>query len=371
MHIEKKRIILITARADYGGGPEHVFRLLESLAGEYDFFIACPDDFPYFQKYSSLIGREKIIVIPHRKFTLSAFLRLLRFIRVKKIQLIHSHGKGGGIYSRLLSMFSRIECLHSFHGIHFSSNGFLSFIQKNIEKILSGFTKVFICVSESERRLAIQNRITKSSKIKVIPNGVNISRYKPSDVLLDDNVLKFISITRFDRAKNSSMIISIIKHLRKMNAGKSFRCLLVGDGPEKESIVKKASVEGLENEIFFIPFTPEPDKYFQESFCYISTSLREGLSLSVLEAMSAGVPCILSRVEGNIDLVTDGVNGFLFDINNPSEAAKCIFKLAGDKNLWKVFSEKSALLIKENFTVRIMAEKISKLYSELLREKYD
>jgi len=99
---EKQDILIITSRADFGGGPEHIFQLINQLINGYNFFIACPKDFPYYERYSQLVGEDNIFEIPHRKINVFSILKLSSFIGKNKIDLIHSHGKGAGIYSRLL-----------------------------------------------------------------------------------------------------------------------------------------------------------------------------------------------------------------------------------------------------------------------------
>lgn len=100
-------IIYVTARADYGGGPEHVLTLVKGLRSRYRLFIACPKDRPYCDLYESLLEPGKMFEIPHRRFSIIKLLQLAFFIRSRGIGIVHSHGKGAGIYSRLLKIFFR------------------------------------------------------------------------------------------------------------------------------------------------------------------------------------------------------------------------------------------------------------------------
>jgi len=116
--MHKIKILHISSRADFGGGPEHLFQLLKSAKNKMDVFAACPNDFPYYEKYRELLGKDKIIIIPHRKFSPSVFVKLISFITGNGINIVHSHGKGAGIYSRLLYLFTNIKVVHTFHGLH-------------------------------------------------------------------------------------------------------------------------------------------------------------------------------------------------------------------------------------------------------------
>ncbi|MEJ2617259.1 MAG: hypothetical protein P8Z35_20075, partial [Ignavibacteriaceae bacterium] len=103
-----RNILIITVRADFGGGPEHIYSLIKELHKENNFYIACPDDFPYKNKYTDILGKNRIILIPHRKFKLSYLFGLKNYVKYHEINIIHSHGKGAGIYGRFLSVISGI-----------------------------------------------------------------------------------------------------------------------------------------------------------------------------------------------------------------------------------------------------------------------
>ena len=62
-------VLIISARADYGGGPEHIYQLIKNSSKDIEYFIACPKEKPYWDLYTELVG-EKKIEIPHRKFSL-------------------------------------------------------------------------------------------------------------------------------------------------------------------------------------------------------------------------------------------------------------------------------------------------------------
>ena len=102
----KNKILLISVRADFGGGPEHIYRLVQKLKDEIEIYIACPNDYPYWNRYERLVNAERMIRIPHRKFKLYAVSSLIFFLHKHQIDLIHSHGKGAGIYGRTLRLIS-------------------------------------------------------------------------------------------------------------------------------------------------------------------------------------------------------------------------------------------------------------------------
>ncbi|MFZ0455781.1 MAG: glycosyltransferase [Ignavibacteriaceae bacterium] len=359
-------ILIITVRADFGGGPEHIYSLLKELYKENNFYIACPDDFPYKKKYAEILGENRIILIPHREFKISYLFTLKNFIKEKKIKIVHSHGKGAGIYSRFLSILSGIPCIHTFHGLHTGSyNHFQKLSYLFLEKILSLFTKKFISVSRGEFKEIIDNKITRPKKIAIIENGVEI----PDSIISKDNFFSspknLITFTRFNFQKNSSKLIFIFEELKKQKKADLFKIVLLGTGEEENEIKKMCIEHNLSSLFNFKGITENRFDYLKNSFCYISTSRWEGMPLSILEAMSYGVPVAATNVVGNNDIVEHNKTGFLYNIDNPKEAADYIIKLSENFELWKSISEASRNKIQLNFSLEKMAAETQKIYNSI------
>jgi glycosyltransferase involved in cell wall biosynthesis len=233
-----------------------------------------------------------------------------------------------------------------------------------LEKILSYFTRKFISVSESEAVSVISSGITDRNKLVIIPNGTYIPE-KPNLFDFGKSEYRIVTTTRFDFAKNTGMLIPIAEELIKLQADRNFRFVVLGKGEEEEEFKHLLQEKRLEKYFDMKGFVLSTGDYLKEAFCYISTSRWEGLPLGVLEAMSYGIPVIASNVNGNKDLVSDGVNGYLFEINEPRKAAEIIIKLAGSPDNYKKLSLNSRSIAEKKFSLDIMAEKTLQLYLAL------
>ncbi|MDP3832188.1 MAG: glycosyltransferase, partial [Ignavibacteriaceae bacterium] len=171
-----------------------------------------------------------------------------------------------------------------------------------------------------------------------------------------------LTVTRFDYSKNSELIIEIANELLKRKLLSDFEFHFVGSG-QGESQIKESIKNSLVNDRFiFHGFQKDLTKYYQNAFVYLSTSRWEGLPLSVLEAMSFGVPVIATNVRGNKDAVLDKLTGYLFDLEKPESAADKIIELRNNKQLWISLSLASRERVRNNFTIERMAELTEKLY---------
>lgn len=355
------RVLLITARADYGGGPEYVYRLLEGFSPAVHPFVAAPMDEPYFAKYAAITGPDRTITIPHRKFTLSDLFRLRRFVKRHNIDLIHSHGKGAGVYGRILTLLTGKPCVHTFHGIHIAGLSPLKTkIYAAMEKVLAYLTAVCISVSKSEQKTVLGLHICKDSKVTVILNGVDLSSNNAS---FCNEPFRVVTVTRFDPAKHTGMLTDIVKELHKRGEQNIFFTVL-GDGPERKQIEEAVLPFGM---VEFAGFVSNPSQHFPAMQCYLSTSLREGLPLAVLEAMSSGLPVVVSRVPGNIDTVEG--NGILFDVHNPAEAVDALLHLKNNQSEWEKCSKAAKKRIEEEFLLSRTVLKNEKLYLSILKQK--
>lgn len=360
------KILLITVRADYGGGPEHIYSLIKELHKEIDFYVACPDDFPYKERYSGILGENKITLIPHRKFRLTYLFKLKSYVKDNRINIIHSNGKGGGIYSRLLSLISSTPCIHTFDGVHTGNyNNYQKFLYILLERFLSLFTKKIISVSDGEYKEIIENKIANPSKISIVKNGVGIPNSPISEEIFYSSPKNIITFTRYNHQKNTSQLIFIFEELKKQNKADLFKMIVLGNGEEEDKIKKMSEDRNLNNLFDFKGLVENRYDYLINSFCYVSTSRWEGMPFSLLEAMSFGIPVIATDVIGNNNILEHNKTGFLYNMNNPREAADLIIKLASDFDLWKSFSTKSRKEIKLHFSSNKMAVETQKVYNTI------
>lgn len=163
--------------------------------------------------------------------------------------------------------------------------------------------------------------------IEIIPNPVDVNKFNISNVTIEDiNVVRgkynipkdaFVGcvITRIGKEKSIDVLIEYISKYIKINP--NFRFLIVGDGPSKDELKMQVENLGLENIVIFVGRIANHDllPYYAVSDVFLTASLSDTNSISMLEAMSMGLP-ILQRYDPiNKGQVVEGVNGFIFDSN--------------------------------------------------------
>jgi len=203
-------------------------------------------------------------------------------------------------------------------------------------------------------------------KIRLIPNAVDTERFKPCKER-DDNLVVWVG--RFVPEKGLEYLIEAAKTVTE--EVKDVQFLLVGYGPLKAKIMKLAYDRGLFSRSirFKGPLSrDEVAKVLGKAAIFVFPSLKEGLPLSVLEAMACGKPVIGSDTSGISDVVTHGQNGLLISPRNPKALANAVLTLLNDKNLTRRLGKNARQLVAEKYSWNVITDKIEKVYYEMIEE---
>lgn len=362
------KVLEITASAGYGGGPQHLFELISHLSGKVLVDVACPRQEPYWSRYEKAI-KGKLVEIPERRFELRAVLKLIRHVREREIDLLHSHGKGAGVYGRVVSMLTGVPLVHTPHGIHLDHYGVvLQKIYLAYERMAQKLAAYTIFVSDSEKRRADELGLWRSVPFRIIANGV---RQWPPDLVdgwrqamrraqnVGDDEIVVVTLSRFDYPKNMEEMARIAQK------SSGLRYWFVGDGVDRIPVESICVKNGL-RDVWFPGFVPDPLRYIAAADIYLSTSRWEGLPLSVLEAMALGKPVVASNVTGNQDAVRHGVTGFLYSLGNIEQASDFLHCLSRDQRLLHAMGEAGRDLQRNEFSVEIMAAQTLDVYKNVL-----
>lgn len=361
----KPTILAITSRADHGGGPEHLYQLTRAAGGDISCVIACPDEPPYAPRFQRLENVCQMVSIPHRKLSISAVAKLYEAIKSHKVDIIHSHGKGAGIYSRILAALTGLPTIHTFHGVHIGEyNPLQRQIYCCIEKVLARKTRAIVAVSNSERQTLIDVIGLVEEKIRLIPNGVPNTPDTIKFTAKPNGPVVLLNVNRFDHQKNPDLLIPIAREMKEHQL--NCKINVIGYGDKFNHIKNVIEAEGLVDVITLLGPTNDPRLAMKSADIMLSTSRWEGMPLAILEAMSEGLPVIASNVAGNRDIVMDGSTGLLFHLESPSNAVKHIERLVTNREEREMLGRNARTNVAENFSIEQMTRKTIELYNTSL-----
>lgn len=232
----------------------------------------------------------------------------------------------------------QIKIIYTAHGFHFYKGAPLLnwLVYYPIEKYLSRYTDVLITINKEDYAIA-QNKMH-AKRTEYVP-GVGIDIEKIKSVKVDRNKKRaelgipqdafvLISVGELNKNKNHEVIIKAIGAMKEVQ---NVHYIIAGQGPLDKYLLSLAERYGLENRVHLLGFRNDVIELLKSSDCFALPSLREGLSVALMEAIACNLPVICSNIRGNSDLTIHGRNGYLFDPHNIVSFLACL-KEAMQKN---------------------------------------
>jgi len=192
---------------------------------------------------------------------------------------------------------------------------------------------------------------TLASRVEIIPHGV-----WPVTLGSERREPGLVCVSRFTADKNVKGLIEAMPYFE----GKT-KLIIVGDGPERDELRFLVENLGLENRVEFLGAKPKPFEYVSPSDILVVPSNEENFPLVILEAMSAGLTIVATRVGGIPEQIEDGKNGYLADPNDPKDLADKINKILKNRKIQTKMSSQNIIKYKRGFTLETMITKTEKL----------
>ncbi|MEJ0102855.1 MAG: glycosyltransferase [Bacteroidota bacterium] len=279
---------------------------------------------------------------------------LTRLKRKNLVDAVHLHSSKSGLLGRIACKMAGItNVLYTPNGASFLSgkNKFIRFIYRQIERFGNGMGGKVVCCSESEYEEFLKLGIDAS----YINNGVGLADSKKILPVKDPKKFRIVTSGRISSQKDPLVFNSIAKYFEEFL---DFEFIWVGEGERKNLLTaSNITVTGWVH-------AAEVKELVSTADIYLSTSLYEGLSFGVLEALALQKPVLLSGCVGNTDVVKKGINGDLFDSH--SEAVVKILKYYNNRDMLGVMGNYSGAICKTEFDANSNFQHYRQLYSRAI-----
>lgn len=303
-----------------------------------------------------------------------AYKNLMTLLNKEKFDVIHCNTPIGGFLGRICGKKTGVnKILYTAHGFHFYKGAPLinRTIFKWVEMWLAKYTDAIITMNEEDYQAAQKFKLRNNGKVYYVPGvGVDTEMYQLKDVSSDElrNSLGLSSedvvlISMGDLIDRKNYATSI-KAIAKANNEK-LHFLICGKGPNLDVLKKIVSDLGVEEQIHFLGFRTDIKELLTIADIFLFTTYQEGLPRSMMEAMSAGLPCIASKIRGNVDLIQEGIGGLLRHPDDLEGFGEAINLLASDKELREKMKASNLETIKK-FDVENVKKEMKKIYEQIL-----
>jgi len=241
-----------------------------------------------------------------------------------------------------------------------------------IERVLSGVTARVICCSDFVRIFVENTEKISPAKTVTIYNGVknNIHTFDiHRDNIAGSAVVHLAVVASLVENKGHHVLLTAFRSLAAINP--NLELLIIGDGPMRRALEETSREFGIASRVVFTGVVSDVPKILAAVDVVVLPSIyREGLPISVLEAMCLAKPVVTTTVGGNPEVVDEGVNGFLVPPGDAAALTAKLMLLIEDKELRKRMGAAGRLKYKEKFTEAKMMAEIEKLYGSLLAKRH-
>lgn len=327
------------------------------------------------QKFNLSIERS-----PLRLSNIKGCRQLKLLMERNDYRIVHCHTPMGGVLTRLAARSARrsgTSVLYTAHGFHFCKGAPLLnwLLYYPIEKTLARRTDCLITINEEDYALAAARRFKAKRLVRVRGVGVNTQRFAPVG-LQERNRLRqgfrygkheflLFYAAEFNGNKNHQLLIRAVARIK--DQAPTLKLLLAGDGPLLAECQSLAAALGVRSMIDFIGYRDDIDRLLPMCDAAVASSLREGLPVNIMEAMSCALPVVATANRGHSELVKDGRNGFIVPLDDAPQFANRLLELYQSEELRRRMGAMSLHDV-ASYSISQVVKELDKVYSTYMME---
>lgn len=353
-----------------GGMENGIVNLINNMPeSKYRHVIVCIEDFSDF-RYR--IKRKDVDVIALFRSKIGVWRlrwKLFRLCRTLKPAIVHSRNQSG-LDALLPARLAGCYCVHGEHGRDVDDLAGKGRKPALLRRLHRPLVHRYITVSNDLAKY-LRGRIRVSAEsITQIYNGVDMGKFSSlgRDGKSATNNIVIGTVGRLQAVKNQALLIRafavLLKEFGKNSHG--LKLMIVGDGAYYDTLLELASSLGIAGHITFSGATDDVASALGQFDIFVLPSLDEGISNTILEAMSTGLPVVATAVGGNTELVVNEETGYLVPSDNPQAMADALKKYTDDKKTRLAHGKAGRLRVEEHFSLQRMVARYLEVYDTCL-----
>ena len=302
-------------------------------------------------------------------------IQLAGLLRREKVSILHSHGYFANTMGRMAAILARVPVRFAhIQSSHWSSDERSS---RNylVDRLLSHFTSRVIACSDSAARFQLEALKINPRKVITIYNCTDVERYAKQgatgtqrrELGIGEDDLVIGSVGRLEKLKGHRLLLEVTRDL--IESFPTLKLVIIGDGEEREVLEKKRSDLGLVNHVILTGIRNDVEKLLPVLDVYVQPTIgREGLPLTVVEAMAAKLPVVASDIGGTREAVLHKQTGILVAPGDKDGLARALSQILRDREMRCLMSQEGWKLCKQKFGVTHMVEALTTLYLEEIKK---
>jgi sugar transferase (PEP-CTERM/EpsH1 system associated) len=356
-----------------GGAEVLAARLARQLRDRYRFLFVCLDEIGTLGE--ELRGEGFSVHVLGRRPGLDwrCSCRLARLLWHNKVDIVHAHQYTPFFYGMTARfLYRRPRVIFTEHGRHFPD--YPRRKRMLVNRLLLTRRDRVVGVGEAVRKALIENEGMSKDRVSVIYNGIDLTRFTGKgrdreavrqEMGVGSNDLVILQVARLDYLKDHATALRTLERVVRQRP--NARLVLVGEGPERGKIEELTRQAGLENHVRLLGLRKDVSRLLYATDVFLLTSISEGIPLTLIEAMAAGLPVVATRVGGVGEVIEDGSTGLLAASGDDTALAERISQLAGDQERRLRMGECGRQRAATIFAESRMHGEYHRLYENMLR----
>lgn len=370
--MRKKVLVHVISNLGVGGAETVLYQLLRRLSSdEFEHKVIYFYEGPFVQKIKELgvpVYQVQGLVCVYDPIFFYRFFSLVHRLRP---DCLHTVLWAANLLGRLAAWLFTLPLVQGLHNNQDQNGPIRTFI----DRLSPGASGPVVAVSEgvSKSVLTYAPWIDRK-KLCVIKNGIDVTEIKKSnnfeqatrqELGLTEDHFVIGTVGRFEPVKNYSLLLSAFAVMYDRH--RKERLVLVGQGSQEQFLRRRAYHLGVEKQVVFV--TGQPGyRYYPLFDCFVMSSHKEGLSMALLEAMSFGLPCVVTTTEGDHDVLVHEKNGLLVQAGSPRLLADALVRLVEDPELALRLGQSAKITVESSFTLESMVAGYSDLYKKAMND---
>ncbi len=302
--------------------------------------------FPFWSEEKLLVHYQRIPIARMATYLLSGLFHTWRIARGRDCRLIHAHFViPAGLIAVLAGRLLRKPVIVQAYGSDVTKYAGMNSLLRRLTAVTLHHADHIVTVSEPLRTILLEQFAAPPAKITVRSGGVDMTRFRATARqtarqqlgLEDGEAPVILYVGALTTYKGADHLLTAAAILAQQNI--DFRLLIIGEGPMRDRFAAQAGELGIADKVRFVGVLPNDamPRWYNAADLFVLPSLREGTPVSLLEALSCGLPVVVSRAGGMPQVIQDGENGFLVDVADPVALAEKMGLLLGDADLRQKF----------------------------------
>ena len=302
-------------------------------------------------------------------FDTSLIFAIRQYIKQNKIDVLHCHQYTPWVYGVLAALGTKTKVIFTEHGRFYPDSS--TWKRKLINPWLCRITDSITSISEATKQALVNFENIPVKRIEVIYNGIKPPIVEPNKISILKESLGISSetivigtIARLDPIKNHRMMLNAFAQV--LTSHPNTKLIIVGDGDERDNLQQQITTLGIQDNVIMTGYDPQPQHYLALMQIFLLTSFSEGTSMTLLEAMALGKPCIVTDVGGNPEVIINDGNGLVVKTNDADAFSQAINQLFTEQQTTEKMSLYATTRYAATFSDSAMNAKFSNLYKNLL-----